>query len=133
MLHGTPSADGPTLVRVHLPDTLCDLLGGRRDDCHLPLDSALERVAAEECGVVVVLGRQEEPRQLIRRIRHYHLEDEAGTSEPASAQSEELRTYGIGAQILSDLGVRNMRVLGTPKRVHGLSGFGLEVVGYTGS
>ncbi|HEX5339889.1 MAG TPA: 3,4-dihydroxy-2-butanone-4-phosphate synthase [Gammaproteobacteria bacterium] len=116
----------PTLVRVHLQNTLADVVGVNWDDLGWPLRHALKRVA-EESGVVVILRQPEEPGALVERLRG-HLNNAAG--EEAAAAAAVLRTYGIGAQILLDLGVRRMRVLSQPKKMHGLSGFGLEVVEY---
>jgi 3,4-dihydroxy 2-butanone 4-phosphate synthase/GTP cyclohydrolase II len=79
--------------------------------------------------VIVVLGQHESPRDLVHRIQNYS--EHARSGEPLTREvRHELRTHGIGAQILSDLGVRRMRVLSAPMVVHGLSGFGLEVVEY---
>jgi SulP family sulfate permease len=79
-------------------------------------------------GVLIFLSRPEEPATLIRRMRGYQF----GASDPARVAdpSTELRTYGIGAQMLLDIGVQRMRVLGAPRRLTGLSGFDLEVVEY---
>jgi 3,4-dihydroxy 2-butanone 4-phosphate synthase/GTP cyclohydrolase II len=115
----------PTLVRVHLQDTLGDMLGVRWDSLGLPLRKALERIA-KEGGVLVILRQPEEPGEIMQRLKTGGAP--AQTDEPAGAT--ELRTYGVGAQILLDLGVTRMRVLSQPKKMHGISGFGLEVVEY---
>lgn len=127
MIKGTPSADRPTLVRVHLRNTLSDALTVRNEAFGWPLRSALKRIADEGEGVIVVLRKPESGRELIQQIvalNKPHLD------EPHTDEATVLRTYGIGAQILSDLGVRRMRVLSAPKRMQGISGFGLEVVEY---
>ena len=129
LVKGEIKGDEPTLVRVHMSDTLCDLLDGRRDDCHIHLREVMGRIG-EEGGVVVLLRKHEDPKELVRRIRGYQMEDQAEAPQPHPGGGADLRTYGIGAQILMDLGVHKMRVLGTPKKVHGLSGFDLEVVEY---
>lgn len=118
----------PTLVRVHLQNTLCDVLGSTDQGCGWPLRRALQRVQREGSGVVVLLRKAEDNRELVRHVRNLQLGMglEPGNGEPQT----ELRTFGVGAQILSDLGVRKMRVLSAPKVMHGLSGFGLEVVEY---
>lgn len=126
---GKISADTPTLVRVQVQDTLSDLFAAQMSDSGWPLRDVMRRVAAQGEGVIIVLGQQETPKQLVERIRNY--DDHARTGEPLVHENkEELRTYGIGAQMLSDLGVQRMRVMSAPKVVHGLSGFGLEVVEY---
>jgi 3,4-dihydroxy 2-butanone 4-phosphate synthase/GTP cyclohydrolase II len=115
------------LVRVHLKDTLRDVVGIRDDQLGWPLRSAMQRVASEGTGVIVVLRPEETPRDLMDAVASLHHPD-AGVSRSGGAQV--LRTYGIGAQILRDLGVHRMRVLSAPKQMHGLSGFDLEVVEY---
>jgi 3,4-dihydroxy 2-butanone 4-phosphate synthase/GTP cyclohydrolase II len=115
------------LVRVHVAETLRDLLGVRGETRAWTLRAALQRIAAEPCGVVVVLREPESPRALADAVQG--LRQEPPT--PAAAQSV-LRTYGIGAQILKDLGIRRMRVLSAPKQLHGISAFDLEVTEYVG-
>jgi 3,4-dihydroxy 2-butanone 4-phosphate synthase/GTP cyclohydrolase II len=128
LVKGDIHPDQPVLVRVHVQNLLSDLLALRLPDSGWPLRDALRRVAHEPAGVLVFLSRVEEPAGLIRRMRGYQF----GSSESARSAdaSAELRTYGIGAQILLDIGVHKMRVLGAPKRLTGLSGFNLEVVEY---
>ena len=79
---------------------------------------------------MVVILRPEEPVDaLVEQIKAYHIPEE-NRQEPGDNEPDELRTYGVGAQIIADLGVQKMRVLSAPKIVHGIAGFGLEVVGY---
>lgn len=129
LTRGRIRGDVPTLVRVHMQHTLCDLFSSRRADCGWPLSNALRRIAEEGCGVMVLLRQKDEARELVRQIQDYQFQD-AGMSALSRESWTDLRTYGIGAQILSDLGVRKMRVLSAPKRVHGLSGFDMEVIEY---
>jgi 3,4-dihydroxy 2-butanone 4-phosphate synthase/GTP cyclohydrolase II len=126
----------PTLVRVHLPDTLRDLIGVRSAQRQWTLRAAMRRLAEAGNGVVVILRQQESPRELLDSVRAL-----ASASQPSSpterggkAQGEGavLRTFGVGAQILKDLGVRRMRVLSAPKQMHGISAFDLEVESYVG-
>ena len=119
----------PTLVRVHVENSLCDIFANQRKDCGWPLHDALKRIADEEQGVVIILRLSDESDAIISRIENYRLQDE-GQDLPRSDAGTDLRTFGIGAQILTDLGVTHMRVLSAPKKMHGLSGFGLEVVEY---
>ena len=119
----------PTLIRVHLRDSLYDLTGSRRRDAGWPVGDALRRVAEEGCGIVVVLRPPEPTNEVIARIDSYRREDE-GEALPQHDSGTDLRTLGLGAQILADLGVRKMRVLSAPKRLHAISGFGLEVIEY---
>ena len=119
----------PTLIRVHVHDSLYDLTATRRRDAGWPISDALRRVAEEGRGVVVVLRPPEPPNEIIARIDSYRREDE-GEALPQHDDGTDLRTFGLGAQIIADLGVRRMRVLSAPKRLHAISGFGLEVVEY---
>jgi 3,4-dihydroxy 2-butanone 4-phosphate synthase/GTP cyclohydrolase II len=140
--------DGPEapLVRVHLPDTLRDLLGVRAAARAWTLHAALERIAEADCGVVVVLRQQEPPAELAAALRAVGAaqRDSRGQGEVGSAwaapfegaqpagEGAVLRTFGVGAQILKDLGVKRMRVLSAPKQMHGISAFDLEIEGYVG-
>ncbi len=129
LVKGEVGGEEPALVRVHMQGTLCDLFGNQRSDCGWPLRGALEYIAQQGSGVAVILRQEESADDLVRHIKDYQLEDE-GMSMPRQGKVTDLRTYGIGAQILLDLGVRRMRVMSSPKRMHGLPGFGLEVVEY---
>jgi len=128
MVRGTISGAAPTLVRVHLRNMLQDVLGVQHGDFAWPLRMAMKRIADEGSGVVVVLRKPEPPRELVQQI--VSLNQSAPDEPQVHDQRPMLRTYGIGAQILFDLGVRKMRVLSAPKRMQGISGFGLEVVEY---
>jgi 3,4-dihydroxy 2-butanone 4-phosphate synthase/GTP cyclohydrolase II len=125
---GEINPEQPTLIRVHVQDSLADLTGSRRGDGGWPLADALRRIATDG-GVVLILRNAESDDELLHRIHGYELVDQ-GVELPRPESHDDLRTYGLGAQILLDLGVRQMRVLSAPKRMHGISGFGLEVVEY---
>jgi 3,4-dihydroxy 2-butanone 4-phosphate synthase/GTP cyclohydrolase II len=129
LVKGEIQPDQPTLVRVQLQNTLSDLVDIKLEGEHWPLRQALERVEQEGSGVVVILRPTEQPGALLEQIKAYHVPDEA-EQEHVPAEPTELRTYGVGAQIIADLGVQKMRVLSAPKIVHGIAGFGLEVVEY---
>ena len=130
LVAGSISAESPTLVRVHVQNTLSDVLGINWDTLGWPLRDAMRRIASDG-GVLIVLRVKESTEELVG------LFDSKGESR-GSADADDnndngitvLRTYGVGAQILTDLGVRKMRVLSAPLRMHGISGFGLEVVEY---
>ena len=129
LVKGSIDPQQPTLVRVHVQNTLGDLFGAQMSDTGWPLRDAMRRVDENGSGVVVVLGQPESPRDLVQRIQCYNEHEKTG--EPVMREERhELRTHGIGAQILADLGVKRMHVLSAPMVVHGLSGFGLEVVDY---
>jgi 3,4-dihydroxy 2-butanone 4-phosphate synthase/GTP cyclohydrolase II len=116
------------LVRVNLQDTLGDVLGVQNPRLGWPVDNAIARIAREEVGIVVVLREQESSRALMEAIEDLSQTDDElqGRRNADSA----LRTYGVGAQILRDLGVKRMRVLSAPKHMYAISGFDLEVSEY---
>jgi 3,4-dihydroxy 2-butanone 4-phosphate synthase/GTP cyclohydrolase II len=121
-------APTPPLVRVHLTDTLRDVLGIAGRARHWSLRAAMERIAREGRGVVVLLRESESPRELAEAVRSLDRLD----AESRSGGAPVLRTYGVGAQILKELGVHRMRVLSAPKQMHAISAFGLEVDSYVG-
>ncbi|MBU0499946.1 MAG: 3,4-dihydroxy-2-butanone-4-phosphate synthase [Gammaproteobacteria bacterium] len=131
LVMGEPSPDKPTLVRVHMQNTICDLFASTHKERGWPLGRAMAQVAREGEGVIVVLRNHDSAREIVQRIGELGLE---GTEQKAGLQPEEqnrvLRTYGVGAQILADLGVRKLRVLSSPKSLQGISGFDMEVVEY---
>jgi 3,4-dihydroxy 2-butanone 4-phosphate synthase/GTP cyclohydrolase II len=129
-LDGTPAP----LVRVHLADTLRDLLGVQGAVRTWTLRGAMQRIVEAGSGVVVVLRQQESARELADAVRSFAATTPALAAPEAATEGEGavLRTYGVGAQILKDLGVRRMRVLSAPKQMHGISAFGLEIEGYVG-
>ena len=110
------------LVRVQLAETLRDLVGVREPRHGWSLRDAMRRVAADGNGIVVLLRGEEAPRDLIDAIR--------GVDAPPERAKPVLRTYGIGAQILKDLGVTQMRVLSAPRQLQGLAAFGLTITEY---
>jgi 3,4-dihydroxy 2-butanone 4-phosphate synthase/GTP cyclohydrolase II len=129
LVRGRIDSNTPTLVRVHLPDTLRDLVGVRSGTRHWTVRAAMERVAKEpDGGVIVLLRHGETPRELADAVRQPLSGTAARENAPQPAIA--LRTYGIGAQILHELGVRRMRVLSAPRQVHGIAAFGLEIVDY---
>jgi 3,4-dihydroxy 2-butanone 4-phosphate synthase/GTP cyclohydrolase II len=128
LVRGDLDAKIPTLVRVHRQQTLSDVLGLHDPALHRPLRDALRLIAEEGCGVAVILRPDESARDLVLAVQSL------GRAEPEPGarrqRGMDFRTFGVGAQILRVLGVRRMRVVGAPKHMHALSGFGLEVVEY---
>lgn len=122
LVHGDPTAKDEVLVRVHVQNTLTDLLHLEREDLGISLAQALRAVRRVPCGVVVVLTDEPAEDALLARLR--------GEVEVSGDGPAQWRRNGVGAQILADLGARRLRVLGTPRRQVALGGFGLEVVGY---
>ena len=126
LLRGEADADTPTLVRVHMQNPLADALHWRRADFGPAVGDVLAKIAAEGRGALVLLGEAQTPEHLLARIREQ--------PEPAArgGSMAEWRRNGSGSQILADLGLGKLRVLGTPRKQVGLAGFGLEVVEYVG-
>jgi 3,4-dihydroxy 2-butanone 4-phosphate synthase/GTP cyclohydrolase II len=124
------AADGaePPLVRVHLHDYLRDDLGVQSAEAGWTLRAALARIAREPNGIVVVLYPPDDPESLLPAVRTRGAP--SAPAEPGEEHAAVLRTHGIGAQILHDLGVTRMRVLSAPRQLQGIGAFGLEVVGY---
>jgi 3,4-dihydroxy 2-butanone 4-phosphate synthase/GTP cyclohydrolase II len=122
LVRGKVDDGTPVPVRVHVRDTLSDVLHLRDTPCGMTVGSALRRVAEAGRGIVVVLADANEAATALDRL------DVGAKREGENAHDG--RQHGLGAQILADLGVRRLTVLGTPRRFLGLSGFGLEIVGY---
>jgi len=110
-----------TLVRVHEPLSVVDFLDAGSHSHSWNLNDALRAIVAAQSGVVVLLHRTESGAELLERL---------AMNQEAQAQKMDLRTYGIGAQILRDLGVTRMKVLGAPRKMPSMAGFDLEVTGY---
>jgi 3,4-dihydroxy 2-butanone 4-phosphate synthase/GTP cyclohydrolase II len=120
-------ADGePVLTRVHVRNTLSDVLHLKRDDLGQTVTEALRRIDGEGRGVLVVLSGGDAADALLARLKRDTL------PVPAPKDDQEWRQLGLGAQILADLGVQRLRVMGTPRRFVGIAGFGLEVVEQVG-
>ncbi|WP_018982962.1 bifunctional 3,4-dihydroxy-2-butanone-4-phosphate synthase/GTP cyclohydrolase II [Salinimonas chungwhensis] len=124
--NGDINPDSPTLVRVHLHNTLSDLLGSTRSiNRSLTLPEGMQQIA-NEGGVLVVLGKEED---LISQVQRFAAEDR-GEQAAGKTWEGSSRTIGVGSQILASLGVKKMRLLSKPIKYHALSGYGLEVVEY---
>ncbi len=137
LTHGPITDSSVPLVRVHIADTLRDLLGIRGSNRAWTLRAAMGRIAQAGSGVIVILRDHESPRALVDAVRA--LGDVSGPSPAAPPIAHEsatgggvLRTYGVGAQILKDLGIRRMRVLSAPRQLQGISAFDLEIESYVG-
>ncbi len=121
--HWTP--DHAVLARVHEPLSVLDALEPQRQMHSWSLDAALSRVAQEGSGVVVLLNCGESAAQLLSQF-----EGLARSAQAPERGRMDLRTYGIGAQILRDCGVHKMRLMGNPRRMPSMAGYGLEITGY---
>ena len=116
------------LVRVHLQDTLGDVIGVQSRSLGWSLGSVIERIAEEEVGVIVLLRDQESARDFMDSVET--LGQHRDELEKRRSGNEVLRTYGVGAQILRDLGLSKIRVLSAPKHMYAISGFDLEITEY---
>ena len=114
---------------MHMENSFCDMLDAKMDDCGWPLNDVMQRIEKEGSGVIVILRSHESSSELISRIDHYK-RIQQGDVSAHPGQTKDLRTYGLGAQILKSVGVKRMKVMSAPKKIHGLSGFGLEVTEY---
>jgi 3,4-dihydroxy 2-butanone 4-phosphate synthase/GTP cyclohydrolase II len=122
--HGRWPPTDEVLVRVHEPFTALDLLDARGGGHSWPLAQALQALQRSPAGVAVLLNASADARSLL-----YALVGEPAAAPPPKAQMD-LRTYGVGAQILRELGVRRMRLLGSPRRMPSMAGYGLEITGF---
>ncbi|MGV6858765.1 MAG: bifunctional 3,4-dihydroxy-2-butanone-4-phosphate synthase/GTP cyclohydrolase II [bacterium] len=132
LVSGDVEGGEPPLVRVHLRDQLADAIPFDTQAFGWPLRDAMRRIAEDGRGVAIILRQEEPDDELIRRIEGLNLlgSEKSRASKSAKGQPADLRTYGVGALILRDLGVQKMRLLSAPKKFHALGGFDLEVTEY---
>jgi 3,4-dihydroxy 2-butanone 4-phosphate synthase/GTP cyclohydrolase II len=133
MVMGEVAGDDPVLVRVHTENVTCDMFGSLIDDTGFQLHTALEKIAAEACGVVLYLRQREHSLDLVNQLRTYGVMQERGLNKREASLETGYgvdRDYGVGAQILHDLGLRKILLLSNhPPKVAALEGFELSVVG----
>ncbi|WP_338925666.1 3,4-dihydroxy-2-butanone-4-phosphate synthase [Mycetohabitans endofungorum] len=127
LVRGQPSPEVETLVRVHEPLSILDLIETGVSTHSWTLDAALREIAQRETGVVVLLNVHESGERLLDVFEAFERQDKAAELK---RRPVDFKTYGVGAQILHELHVGKMRVLSNPRRMGSMSGYGLEVTGF---
>lgn len=132
IIKGDVATGEPVLVRIHSSCVTGDLLGSLRCDCGDQLAMALDAIEAEGRGVVLYIAQEGRGIGLINKLRAYSLQDKGLDTVEANVAlgfKPDLRDYGLGAQVLADLGLSKLRLMtNNPKKVSGLTGYGLEIV-----
>lgn len=133
LVRGDVKGQDDVLVRVHSKCLTGDVFGSARCDCGAQLEAAMRTVTEHGSGVIVYLDQEGRGIGLLNKLRAYQLQDEGHDTVEANkilGFPPDLRNYGIGAQILADLGLRKIRIMtNNPKKLSGLEGFGLEITG----
>lgn len=133
MVFGTIRADQEAMVRVQEPLTVLDLIETHGTKPVWSVDRALSAIASKGCGAMILLNCAQGAETLFARfelLAAIDRQEDVRSKRPGRAGSMDLRTYGVGAQILKDLGIGKMRLLSRPRKLPSMAGYGLEIVGF---